>query len=508
MNRLRPQHRIAASALGWGAVVLGTMWLPGWSASEGRAQDERATGDIVVTVAPTVTVCKRPGITGSGWAVAYDALSQANCRKMVTLIYPNHPDDAGKSLGTGTSCSADGGLTWTAAPDNSPFAGMVDMWQDLLHNGQRITFGLGFVPDRKAIIEGHVAASNECPYPFAISVDEGKTWPMECARIHCPASLGVVARSLPHIWEDENATLYMPAYAWSKTGTRSLLLKSDDRGRNWNVASTIATPNAIRDCGVSLATPWLETAVTPTSDGSFLAVIRTGSSAQSPLVTATSTDHGATWSPVDKLLAGPQRRIVAGKMPSLCLLPNGLLVLLTAHSKNHCRIYVSPDGTGRQWSEASIITSYSGGNTSMVSVGQDQLLVFAPASDQINSWQVTVTRVQANPSSGIALAPANVRVAPHGLSTEVSWDAPADAGSVDHYLVTPVLVRPPENNPDAQIYPYASVTTRHAAPHLILDRVLATGATYRFQAVAVDHRGRRSAVISSSEIVVGSVVRR
>ena len=52
--------------------------------------------------------------------------------------------------------------------------------------------------------------------------------------------------------------------------------------------------------------------------------------------------------------------MVAGKLPNLTLLPNGPLILLTAHTKNHCRIYVSWDGRGREWSDAYVVTSQTG----------------------------------------------------------------------------------------------------------------------------------------------------
>jgi hypothetical protein len=124
----------------------------------------------------------------------------------------------------------------------------------------------------------------------------------------------------------------------------------------------------------------------------LLAVVRTGSSAESPLVTARSTDGGVTWSPVEKVLAGPKKQIVAGKLPGLCLLSNGVLVLLTAHTKSGCRICLSADGIGREWSDAFIVTNQSGGNTSMVATGPDKLIVFTPATGRINSWRVTITK--------------------------------------------------------------------------------------------------------------------
>jgi hypothetical protein len=36
------------------------------------------------------------------------------------------------------------------------------------------------------------------------------------------------------------------------------------------------------------------------------------------------------------------------ELPTLQLLPNGELALLTAHRKHHCRLYLSADGNGRE----------------------------------------------------------------------------------------------------------------------------------------------------------------
>jgi hypothetical protein len=306
---------------------------------------------------------------------------------------------------------------------------------------------------------------------------------------------------LPRIFEDAAGTMFMSAYSWSKAGNRALLLKSGDRGRNWSVASTIATAQAMSACGAPLTAPWLETMVARTSDGSLLAVVRTGSSAQSALVTARSTDGGVTWSPVEKVLAGLQKRIVAGKLPGLCLLPNGVLVLLTAHSKNHCRIYLSHDGTGREWSDGFIITSQGGGNTSMVGIGDDKLIVFTPANGRINSWQVTITKNAPAAKSSLP-APTNITVG--GAKVRVSWNPPADAANVSHYLVTPILIKPSADNKDTEIHPYAPIRTRDTATQLELGRVLSIGGTYGFEIAAVDRDGRISPTASSTELVVGA----
>jgi hypothetical protein len=69
-----------------------------------------------------VVVRERPGITSAGWVSAIDA----GDTHQVRLLYPNHPDDSGRSGGTGASLSVDAGQTWIAEPDDTPLPKMID----------------------------------------------------------------------------------------------------------------------------------------------------------------------------------------------------------------------------------------------------------------------------------------------------------------------------------------------------------------------------------------------
>lgn len=131
----------------------------------------------------------------------------------------------------------------------------------------------------------------------------------------------------------------------------------------------------LKVAGVSVTTPWLETTVVRMANRDMLAVVRTGSSATSSLVSVRSLNRGMSWEPPEKVVAGPQKRPIAGKLPTLQLLPNGMLALLTADSKNDCLLYISADGTGRERSDAYIITSQSGGNAGRTVTCPDSLLV-------------------------------------------------------------------------------------------------------------------------------------
>ncbi len=332
------------------------------------------------------TAVERPGITGAGWAV----VAGDDSGRRVILTYPNHPDDFGGSAGTGTAISEDGGQTWKSGPDDWPIAKTVDLWMDRLGDGTLAAFGIRWLPDPAKRGQQTAADVPDDAFAIATSKDAGRTWTTENARIECPPELGIIARPLPHLIEDGQGAWLMPAYAWSKSGSRALLLRSENRGRDWRVLSTIAPAEDIRQSGAPLTTPWLETAVARGADGALVAVMRTGSSEKAALVTCRSTDGGRTWSKVEKLLAGPAREEVAGKLPSLLRVPGGPLVLLTAHTKLGCRLYLSADGTDRKWSEAQVVTKLSGGNASLTALDPKTLLIFTPSNKRISCWKVTL----------------------------------------------------------------------------------------------------------------------
>jgi hypothetical protein len=336
-----------------------------------------------IEVSPVVAAVERQGITGAGRAVSTGSRGSGR----IVLCYPNHPDDFGASAGTGAALSFDNGRTWSAEKDDWPLPGMADLWIDRLRDGTLIAMGIRWLPDPKR--RGEITSAEVPGDAWKIAAsDDGKSWNVADCTVDCPREYGVIARPLPGIFEGSDGALYMPAYAWSKTGNRSLLLRSADHGRSWVVRSVIASTSDMLKAGAPVTTPWLETTVSPTTDGSWIAVIRTGSNETAALVTARSSDEGLSWSLVGKVLAGPAQDPVTGKLPGLLLMPGGPLVLLTAHTKRGCFLHLSIDGTGREWTEGQLVTRASGGNTSMLSLEGDRLLVFTPANGRINCWTV------------------------------------------------------------------------------------------------------------------------
>ncbi|MBM79101.1 MAG: hypothetical protein CMJ78_00725 [Planctomycetaceae bacterium] len=428
-----------------------------------------------VVSSPRVTVVERVGITGGGYPVI--------AGDRVLCFYPNHPDDYGETNGIGSAISTDGALTWKQGRDNWPMTKMVDLWAERLKNGNLLAFGIKWVPDPESRRHPKLPEVPDDAYQIGISKDHGKTWKIERATIDCPPELGGIARPLAHMIEREDGLLLMPAYVWKKAGNKVVLLESSDGGRAWNVRSLITTNAAMLKAGARVVTPWQETTISPTTDGDMLAIIRTGSTIKSKLVSLRSTDDGKTWG---KPIVLP----FAGKLPTLHLLPNGVLTATTALSRNHCRVYLSADGTGLKWSDAFVISSLTGGNVGIAMSGKNTLILTTPANRRVDSWML---RVGPRPSSTKALA------APTNLDLKkgiLTWTASPNAVA---YRVTPILIKPGKLYPTTQVQPYATIRTNDDSCRLYLRRRLLLGSSYAFEVAAVDATGQVSLATRSQE---------
>jgi hypothetical protein len=432
--------------------------------------------EFEVLVSPRVTIVARAGITGGGHPV------HAGDRTLI--LYPNHRDDFGGSFGTGSAHSEDGGLTWRQGSDDWPLPKMIDLWADRLGNGELLAMGIHWVPDPAKRRDATPPKVPSNAYQIAVSKDRGLTWIPERAVIDCPPEIGVIARPLPHIVATKNGTLLMPAYSWSRRGNRAVLLQSEDQGRRWEVRSVITTAVAIIKSGVPVSTPWLESSVSFTKDGDLLAIVRTGSRATASLVSVRSADGGRTWEPPEKLP-------FAGKLPTLSLLRNGVLTLVTALSRNHCRLYLSGDGTGRSWSNANVISSLTGGNVGVSVTGPNRLIIATPANRRIDAWNVRINR-PAEMSS--RLQPPTDIVMRKGI---LSWTGSPGASA---YRISPVLVRRGPAFSQTEILPYATTRTPDAKPRVELGRQLLPGSTYAFEIEAVDSQGKISVSTRSRDI--------
>jgi hypothetical protein len=440
-----------------------------------EANPREQVNQLEVVASPRVTLVQREGITGGGHPVI--------AGDRVLNFYPNHPDDFGGSNGTASAISTDGGMTWTQGRDNWPIAGTIDLWAERLRSGDLLAFGIKWVPDPKTRRDAKLPDVPADAYQIAISSDRGQSWKLERARIECPPEIGGIARPLPHIIDGEDGLLLMPAYTWSKRGNKVVLLQSNDGGRLWKVRSVITTAVAMIQSGARVTTPWLEATVSPTRDGDLMAIVRSGSTVKSKLASVRSTDGGKTWEQ-------PKVLPFAGKLPTLHLLNNGILTLTTALSRNHCRVYLSDDGTGRNWSRAFVISSLTGGNVGVAVAGDDRLIMTSPANRRIDAWHL---RVGTEPLPAEALNPPSDLKFKDGTLT---WTASTNAVA---YRVTPVLIQSGEIWPTTLVQPYAAIQTPDDSCQLNLRRQLLLGSIYAFEVTAVDAQDRVSGATRSSE---------
>ena len=426
--------------------------------------------DWEVVVSPRVTLIEQNGITGGGRPV--------KSSNRVLNFFPDHPDDFGGTKGIGSAISEDGGLTWTKGSNNWPMPKMVAMWADRLSDGTLLAFGIHWLPDPAKRRDPQPQLAPDDSYQIGISKDSGRTWKLETATIKCPSEIGYIARPLPHIIEHGDQLL-MPAYTWSRRGNKVVLLQSADRGRNWKVRSVITTAVAMIQAGAYVSTPWLESSISPTSEGKLLAIACTGSTVKSKLVSTHSADGGKTWSQ-------PTVQPFAGKLPTLRLLKNGILTVTTALSRNHCRVYLSTDGTGRKWGDAFVISSLTGGNVGVAVTGENKLLIATPANRRIDAWHVTIA-TKPKPNNELD-PPTN----PNFSKGVLSWTSSPTAAT---YRVTPILIKPGKAFPTTLIEPHAAI--RCPTNRVDLRRLLLPDSVYAFEISAVDSQGRTSAIIRS-----------
>ena len=171
-------------------------------------------------------------------------------------------------------------------------------------------------------------------------------------------------------------------------------------------------------------------------------------------------------------------------------MPSGILTLTTALSRNHCRVYLSAEGTGRNWSRAFVISSLTGGNVGAAIAGEDKLIMTSPANRRIDAWHL---RVGPEPLPASNLDPPSNLKFKDGTLT---WDASPNAVA---YRVTPVLIKPGDLWPTTLIQPSAVIQTPDDSCRLDLHRQLLLGSIYAFEVTAVDAKGRVSSAARSQE---------
>jgi hypothetical protein len=152
-----------------------------------------------------------------------------------------------------------------------------------------------------------------------------------------------------------------------------------------------------------------------------------------------------------------------------------------------------------------VVTSQTGGNTSLVPIGRDQILVLTPATGRISAWALTIrpAPLQAAAAAKIS-APTNLHTTPMGPGVRLSWSR-ARAADEFGYLVTPVLMKAAEA--EMELERYAPIEVGANVTSLALDKNLAPGGTYRFEITSVDRAGGISPAATTGEVTLGAATK-
>jgi hypothetical protein len=326
-----------------------------------------------------------------------------NGQEQTLVSYPAHTD-ASQTAGNVMAVSTDRGHTWSDAQARNPIPDAPSYGLTRLRNGDvlAVDYHTYMTPD-----SGNLQAE----VPTAISHDGGMTWTQRAGTMTAPQAMRNISSVtdrpgsplggfvLVHsVVEDPDGTLHQSGYGYYADDKkyRQIVMTSTDEGANWTIAATVAyEPNLSTD--PRFEGP-CEGAIARVADGSLLIVMRTGS--YQPMYTSRSTDGGATWSPLQKLVAGPAHQPVVGIYPTMTLMGNGQLVLWIGRPGQ--RMLASPDGTGRSWTSPQEIDYRNSGNGATLAVDANHLLVFGdrganwsfptPAPYGVWSRMVTVAR--------------------------------------------------------------------------------------------------------------------
>jgi hypothetical protein len=361
-----------------------------------------ASAPIDVRVGPEVILDQSADIRQIPTAFAWETMVDGQLVRKIGVGYSTHEDSSSATLTAKHMYSLDDGASWhDADTDTTPSA--------QLRDGTLVD--LGFYMD---LVPG--SGDFQATMSLSRSTDGGESYQTGTALLTSDtrmttdsaghASFVIQGRMI----EDADGNLYQTAYGRydGDAKRRSVLLKSTDGGQNWAIESTIGYNPDLFPTTDSSYEGFGESSVVQLNDGSFLAVMRTGS--WRPMYYARSTDLGQTWTEPQQMTAGPDQQDVPGIDPTLILMPNGVLAMVTGRSDT--RLYLSADGRGEHWDAPTVVSAgRDSGNAGMVVLDANRLLIVGdkglypgrpPTGDYI-IWSKTVT-VLPQPVNRIDLA--------------------------------------------------------------------------------------------------------
>ncbi len=140
------------------------------------------------------------------------------------------------------------------------------------------------------------------------------------------------------------ATTYMTFEGDARYST--VVLISEDEGRNWRYLSTVAGA----DAGTDAREGFCEACLVRLEDGDLMCVGRMGGGRDQLLARAYSSDEGKTWGPIDRLPAW-------SVLPDIVRLSNGVLVISTG--RPGLFLWFSTDPRGQNWQPFDVMAHHN-----------------------------------------------------------------------------------------------------------------------------------------------------
>lgn len=317
--------------------------------------------------------------------------------KRLLMPYSAHEDDDDQA-GFFVGASDDGGASWFSGADLNPMPETTGLTFTKLRSGELLAVNF------HAYMEG--TGATEAVVETAVSEDGGANWTHRDGTLTTPEPMRPIGASerpgttlaglvlLHTIVEDPDGTLYMSAYGYYEDDEnfRQVVLTSTDGGVDWSVLSTVAVADPDQADNVAYEGP-AEGAIERLADGSLLMVMRVGW--RLPMIAATSTDNGVTWSEPVEIEVGPAGQDLLSVQPTMELLPTGELLLMVG--RPGIVMTISQSGLGDDW-QVPVGIDYVNTENGSFTVLDPTTVVAAGDRGRAAPWEVWSRQISIDPS--------------------------------------------------------------------------------------------------------------
>ena len=281
----------------------------------------------------------------------YPSIRQFSTGELI-VSYSKNPD-SGENLTNvnGISLSKDDGATWTRHADVSGLNGRLNI---SLPDGSLAGPNQPYKPDplgQWRSFVGNYGRIGKGAQQYTVELwgsrIEGLPRDVQARTVQSPTRWAEIS-PFGDIIELEPgrylSTTYMTFAGDSRYST--VVMVSEDEGRNWHYLSTVCGPEA----GADSWEGFCESSLVRLQDGDLMCVGRMGGGRDQLLARSYSSDEGKTWSPIDRLPAW-------GVLPDLKRLSNGALVISTG--RPGLFIWFSTDPRGEHWQPFDIMAHHN-----------------------------------------------------------------------------------------------------------------------------------------------------